>query len=81
MNSQQQPGTLRIVIEEVNDEFRIFHTNFELTALPRQQISRHEVPEEVDWSALASEAVQLDGVVTVILQPYSLGIYKGLAFD
>jgi len=43
----------------VSDSFRIFHTSFELTALPGQQISRHETPEEAEWSPLAMEAVQL----------------------
>ena len=69
MNSQQQPETLKIVVEEVTDTFRIFHTNFELTALPGQQISRHELPEEAEWSALASEVVELPGVETVVLRP------------
>lgn len=81
MNSQQQPEMLKIVIEEVSDTFRVFNTNFELTALPGQQISRHERPEEADWSALASEVVQLPGVETVVLRPYAIGIHKGVAFD
>src|SRR5579871_5505672 len=74
MNSQRQPETLKIVIEEVSDHFRVFNTNFELTALPGLQISRYELPEEAEWSALASEAVQLPGVETVMLRPYGLGI-------
>ena len=81
MNSQQQPEMLRIVIEEVSDTFRVFNTNFELTALSGQQISRHELPEEEEWSALASEVVQLPGVETVVLRPYAIGIHKGVAFD
>lgn len=31
MNSQHEPETIKIVVEEVSDSFRIFHTNFELT--------------------------------------------------
>lgn len=81
MNSQHQPDMLKIVIEEVTDSFRIFHTNFELTALPGQQISRYETLEEEEWSPLAMEVVQLPGVETVVLRPYGLGIYKGVAFD
>lgn len=81
MNSQPQPETLKIVIEEVSDSFRIFHTSFELTALSGQQISRHETPEEAEWSPLAMEAVQLPGVETVVLRPYGLGVHKAMAWD
>ena len=81
MNIQQQPEILKIVIEEVTDTFRVFHTNFELTALPGQQISRHELPPEAEWSPLASEAVQLPGVETVVLRPYGLGVHRGVAFE
>jgi hypothetical protein len=81
MNSQQQAETLKIVVEEVTDTFRIFHTNFELTALPGLQISRHETPEEGEWSALAMETVQLPGVEAVVLRPYGLGIHRAVAFE
>jgi hypothetical protein len=80
MNSQQLE-TLKIVIEEVSDHFRVFNTNFELTALPGLQISRYELSEEAEWSALAMEAVQLPGVETVMLRPYGLGIHKAVAFE
>jgi hypothetical protein len=81
MNSPHQPEMLKIVVEEVSDSFRIFHTSFELTALPGLQISRHEMPEEAEWSPLAMEAVQLPGVETVVLRPYGLGIHKAMAWD
>jgi hypothetical protein len=81
MNSPHQAETLKIVVEEVSDSFRIFHTNFELTALPGLQISRHETPEEAEWSPLAMEAVQLPGVETIVLRPYALGVHKAMAWD
>ena len=81
MNSQRQPETLKIVVEEISDHFLVFNTNFELTALPGLQISRYEPPEDVEWSALACEAVQLPGVETVMLRPYGLGIHKAVAFE
>lgn len=81
MNSQHQPETLKIVIEEVTDSFRIFHTSFELTALPGQQVSRHETPEEGEWSPLAMEAAQLPGVEAVLVRPYGLGVHKAVAWD
>jgi hypothetical protein len=81
MNSQRQPETLKIVVEEISDHFRVFNTNFELTALPGLQISRYELPEDAEWSALACEAVQLPGVETVMLRPYGLGIHKAVAFE
>jgi len=81
MNNQQPPETLKIVIEEVTDTYRVFNTNYELTALPGLQISRHEPPEAEGWSPLAMEAVQIPGVETVVLRPYALGIHKAVAFE
>ena len=40
MSSQHEPETIKIVVEEVSDGFRIFHTNFELTTLEGRQVSR-----------------------------------------
>jgi hypothetical protein len=81
MNNRQLPETLKIVIEEVTDTYRIFDTNYELTALPGLQISRHEPSETDAWSPLAMEAVQIPGVETVVLRPYALGIHKAVAFE
>jgi hypothetical protein len=81
MNNQQQPETLKIVVEEVTDTYRIFNTNYELTALPGLQISRHEPPDAEGWSPLAMEAVQIPGVETVVLRPYALGIHRAVAFE
>ena len=81
MNTQTQPATLKIVVEESNDDLRVFHTNFELTELPEFFISRHEQPSEVEWSALAFEVVQLPGVERITLRPYWLSVQKGTAFE
>ena len=81
MNNQQLPETLKIVIEEITDTYRIFNTNYELTALPGVQISRHEPAEAEGWSPLAMEAVQIPGVETVVLRPYALGIHRAVAFE
>ena len=45
-----------------SDTYRVFNTNYELTALPGLQISRHEPPETEGSSPLAMEAVQIPGV-------------------
>jgi len=81
MNSQHEPETIKIVVEEVRDGFRIFHTNFELTTLEGQQVSRHEVSTDGEFAPIATEVVQLPGVETVILRPYGSGIHKAMAFD
>jgi hypothetical protein len=81
MNSQHEPETIKIVVEEVSDGFRIFHTNFELTTLEGQQVSRHEVSTDGEFAPIATEVVQLPGVETVILRPYGSGIHKAMAFD
>ena len=73
---------LSIVVEEVTDSFRIFHTNFELTGLAGQQVSRNEPPPaDEEWSPLAMEAAQITGVETVVLRPYGLGLHRATAFE
>jgi len=81
MNSQHEPETIKIVVEVVTDSFRIFHTNFELTTLEGQQVTRHEVPTSGEFAPIATEVVQLPGVEVVILRPYGIGIHKAMAFD
>jgi hypothetical protein len=81
MNSQHEPETIKIVVEEVTPTFHIFHTNFELTTLEGQQVSRHEVAADEEFAPIATEVVQIPGVETVILRPYGIGIHKAMAFD
>jgi hypothetical protein len=81
MDNQHEPETIKIVVEEVSDGFRIFHTNFELTTLEGQQVSRHEVAAEGEFAPIATEAIEIPGVETVILRPYGIGIHKAMAFD
>src|SRR5271157_2607350 len=83
MNSQQQPEMLKIVVETIDkeDACRVFHTNFELTSLVGQQVSRYEVPEEAEWSPLTIEAAQLPGVEQVLLRPYGLATHRATAFE
>lgn len=79
--SHYEPKTIKIVVEEVSDSFRIFHTNFELTSMEGQQITRHEVPTGEEFAPLATEVDQIPGVEVVILRPYGIGIHKAMAFD
>ena len=81
MNNPHQPETIKIVVEEVSDGFRIFHTNFELTTLEGQQVSRHEVSANGEFAPIPTEVVQIRGVETVILRPYGIGIHKAMAFE
>ena len=81
MNNPHQPETIKIVVEEVSDGFRIFHTNFELTTLEGQQVSRHEVSANGEFAPIPTEVVQIRGVETVILRPYGIGIHKAMACE
>jgi len=44
MNNPHQPETIKIVVEEVSDGFRIFHTNFELTTLEGSRFRATKCP-------------------------------------
>lgn len=83
MKNSDRRETLRIVVEQIDadESVREFHVNFELTSLVCQYISRNEATTEVEFSPLAEALVELPGVVSVIVRPYSVHVIKGRAFD
>ena len=78
----------RVVFHDSKHAYRVVrlksrakHTNFELTSLEGQQVSRHELSTGGELSPLATQVVQIPGVETIILRPYGIGIHTAMAFD
>ncbi|MCC6363161.1 MAG: hypothetical protein IT165_06520 [Bryobacterales bacterium] len=80
MTKQQAESQPQILMEEVNDTFRIFHTNFALTSTAGYQLCRNELPEGGESCPLADDILSIEGTEVCVVKCYGCGVHRAPLF-
>jgi|ERR1039458_4260835 hypothetical protein len=74
--------TPTILVEPVNDSFRIFHANFEVMRGAGCEVDRGKTTTDSGEPipVLLEEVLKVPGIQQVVGRPYGVGVYKAFAF-